>query len=200
MKKFIFALLLITGLALVCLISWSYYTPTKEKIPIEGTDLNFEIEELDWGYRLLVPPSAPLKVIFDKVSKEADFHVYYPSFVPVGLELDIKHIGWSKSDKITNEMTSYNLGDINSTTTPWVAIVEEKIKQDNENPLLHMIDHAKTRQEILVNGNKAYMGTTLQVEKEFRHLIYSTNDRTALWIRTKDFDFETLIKIAQSMR
>jgi hypothetical protein len=170
------------------------FLPTIEK------EENVRIEKSFIGFRIIEPSPAPIEVIFKKVSERAGFHTYYPTFIPSGVELNKSSIVWP-NDLSTSKFVSYNLESRNL-QLPWIRIMQWKISQENNSDLLRMIDSLTSKQEISLNGEKAFIGKfgSNTNDAEIKALIYFTQDGVAIQLRTKGFDFDTLVKIAESMK
>ena len=192
----------ITGV--YALIIWRRYVNSihqAKEMPKEQSGSYVTIEKFQDYSRIVPSPSMPLSLVFERASKDAGFHIYYPTVIPPSLDFNRTQIAWSPETESSRigRIASYNLGDINS-QQPWIAIVQKPIQSHQENSLLARIDHLQSKHEISIQGDKGFIGITQARGNTFYHLIYTTKDSVVIWIWSKHFDFDTLTKIALSMK
>lgn len=144
----LFGVTIILSAAIYFLVWWFYIKPiySVKKIPVEKTGEHIKVERFLDINQVVDPSSASLQSLFESVSEEVGFHVYYPTFVPVGLELDKTSILWDSNEQ-EKVLANYNLRDINS-QSPWIAIVMMKTGENKENSILRRADTLKSVKEI----------------------------------------------------
>ena len=176
-----------------------YYVPTR--YIYEGGIVVTNYPQI--GRQISSPNHTALSSLFAVASQHAGFHVYYPTFIPEEVVFNRESL-WMSSEEDEGESYSvsvvYELGDLNELSLPWVAIVEHKFELGENNYLISKINKFQQKQEVELNTGNGFIGITEARNNIFYHLIYTTNDDVTVWLRTKSFDFEDLIKIAQSMR
>jgi hypothetical protein len=154
---------------------------------------NLILEKTSLGKKVTFDHSVPLDAIFKELSEEIGFHVYYPTYNLSETPLDKDSI-WLHDDE-NGRWVTYNIGFLRP-KEPWISVVQQRIDPKQRYSILTQLDYLKSRQKISFNGSEGYFGTT----GTKKHFLYSTQDGIAIHIYTKDFEFNTLIKIAQSMR
>jgi hypothetical protein len=139
---------------------------------------------------------------FKFISSDAGFHARYPAYIPSELELRSVVYPCDKStESYRISLVSYELGDINS-DLPWIGIAQEKVEDKQTNMILNKVERLISKQEVFINNNPGFYGTTGDGTNapKFFHLILSTTDGIAIWLRTKHYDIDTLVRVAESMK
>lgn len=136
-----------------------------------------------------------LQTKLEQGSKEVGFHIFYPAWIPSGLELEKTGIHWTAE----NHLVSYTLGSFDE-GRPWISVAQKTHTLDEKNTFVGRIDSLKEKREFIINDIKGYGGVTGEPEQSFNHLFFTTQDGTAIWIRAKDFDLDTLAHVARSMQ
>ena len=138
--------------------------------------------------------------------KTKEFKIYYPEFLPEGLTLN--------KEKITEKLISpnspdkyvlYTLGEQTDSNKPYISIrqqpangLKEIVKNDSAARRSGAIENSKLKN---LNGIR-YSFTDLSTNKNTNQILFITTGDTYIIISAKsdDFNFDTLEKIAESMR
>jgi hypothetical protein len=176
------------------LVFFHFYLRSQGIIPKVERQGDITIEENYLGYHIIAPYHVPLNDVFDIATEKADFHVYYPTFLSDTLVIDRNSIWVSASDNIAN----YDLMNTESTSS-LIYVVQKSIKPGEENSILKRKDRFQSKETFL--SNKCTGGITQSTTiNKFTHLVCSTEENVAIWLRTDSFDLATLVSIAESMR
>jgi len=203
-KKIKIIISVIFGVAFVVLLTHAGLTlylqkegviPTvSEEATTEGEKITVEKNFLGW--EITAPRSVSLILLTNKAKEIANFRVYYPSFVPSEFLSDPIKINIRKD----LDFADCSLGNVGEEESKWIVVMQQPIKPDEENPLLQQARILKSEQEISFNGNEGYTGFMETAKDKFNNLIYSTKDNVAIRIYSKDFDADTILQIAKSMK
>ncbi len=181
--------------AIITLLVLSYlglyiYAKMIGAIPSNKTIGNVTISKDQIGTHI-VDTNASYSDIFNKFSKETGFHIYYPTFIPNGLDFKKDKIFIPKSSNIV----TYSLDDPNYPGSPidGVFIWQQSIESGKDNRILNYISKLNNKKEIEITNNNGYSGTTKVQGGLVNHVIYSSKDNTAIWLKSKRFDFDILI-------
>lgn len=166
-----------------------------------------------FGYFAIAPDFAQNEDIFAAVNKKTDFHVYYPVFIPEGVQLNKRGgIFWQENDPDVGTLASYNIGvpvsdsvqtDIIGidSKSPVIWVIENKIDSTKPTTMMWLTkNYTNKKQDVLINGQKGFYVMYGGTDDKAFNLVYSTNDGNAIRIWSKDFNFDILKKIAESMK
>lgn len=176
--------------------------------PIEGKDKIFQenkpascIKELD--------NNSPLPELFNCINRNISYHIFYPSYTPENLPLDRATILIQKKNDngIHPDTVTYFLGDSVDKTKPSVFIHQQIGVQNIEtNTYWKRLNKLELKKKIIINNNVGYIGTITDLDtgKIQTNLIFPYRDNTVFWFSTKydgkAYDFDELVKIAESMQ
>src|SRR4030042_2630988 len=153
-----------------------------------------EVVNSDIGQTVKAPLSTPVSSVTSKASEIAGFHIYYPTFIPKEFKMDATLI------EIMSSKTRVvcDLSDTNPTpTSPQIMILESPLASAGENFVQKGADTLTSKQDVDINGDKGVAGTVTNSSGNFSKVIYITKDGTAVFMSTKDFNTDLLLKVAR---
>jgi hypothetical protein len=171
-----------------------FYLQSQGYIPKVTMLGDITIEKSLLGNKISAPSYVPLQDIFAVATELGGFRVYYPTSLTDIIIVDRNSIWVSGSDNIA----FYDLVGMESTSS-LIYVMQKPIRLGEENSILSRRERLQSKQNFL--SNKCTGGITqATATNTFAHLICSTEENVAIWLRTNSFDLDTLVSIAESMR
>lgn len=158
---------------------------------------NIEVVNTNMGQIIKFSLSVPISTITSKASEIAGFHIYYPSFVPREFKREFAIINVVS----VGASADCSLSDSKQTpTSPSIIILERPINSVGGDFMQKGADALTSKQEVDINGNKGIAGNVTNSYGNFSRIYFITKDETAIYMNTKDFNVDLLLKIARSIQ
>mgnify|MGYP001579460041 CR=1 FL=1 len=130
--------------------------------------------------------------LFSTASDDAGFRIYFPKYIPDGLEID-KKFTWTK-DSATIPLIK-NVSDIN-----FEVVIQQNLKTTRPNTITKRVEKLVSREEVQLAHNTTGFFGYYEPSKELRfNTILLTSGGVDIGVWSKTYDKDALIKIANSL-
>ena len=143
-----------------------------------------------------IPPKEPTKLDEALLEKQPDnnLNTHYPSFIPDELQIDKDSLSVNDGPR-GRKIITYTLGQQTDAESdePWITV------QEQSNSAAELNNHNLAENETALTRLNGYSLESEGRLGKFYQVVFATADNTLIRLTSKQFDLETLIKIAESM-
>ena len=143
-----------------------------------------------------IPPKEPTKLDEALLAKQPDnnLNTHYPSFIPDELQIDKDSLSVNDGPR-GRKIITYTLGQQTDAESdePWITV------QEQSNSAAELNNHNLAENETALTRLNGYSLESEGRLGKFYQVVFATADNTLIRLTSKQFDLETLIKIAESM-
>ena len=142
------------------------------------------------------PPKEPTKLDEALLAKQPDnnLNTHYPSFIPDELQIDKDSLSVNDGPR-GRKIITYTLGQQTDAESdePWITV------QEQSNSAAELNNYNLAENETALTRLNGYSLESEGRLGKFYQVVFATADNTLIRLTSKQFDLETLIKIAESM-
>ena len=143
-----------------------------------------------------IPPKEPTKLDEALLEKQPDnnLNTHYPSFIPDELQIDKDSLSVNDGPR-GRKIITYTLGQQTDAESdePWITV------QEQSNSAAELNNYNLAENETALTRLNGYSLESEGRLGKFYQVVFATADNTLIRLTSKQFDLETLIKIAESM-
>ena len=143
-----------------------------------------------------IPPKEPTKLDEALLAKQPDnnLNTHYPSFIPNELQIDKDSLSVNDGPR-GRKIITYTLGQQTDAESdePWITV------QEQSNSAAELNNYNLAENETALTRLNGYSLESEGRLGKFYQVVFATADNTLIRLTSKQFDLETLIKIAESM-